>query len=84
MYIFIVWLRTFLQRANAIIVIKFPGMPTKMNTMHAAVAKCSNPSGYSSNSLIISGGRIDGNAEADDGGEDDDGGDVDESARKKG
>lgn len=36
---------TFLQRANAIIVIKFPGMPTKMNTMHAAVAKCSSPFG---------------------------------------
>lgn len=33
------WILTFLHRANAIIVIRFPGIPTRMNTMHAAAAK---------------------------------------------
>lgn len=38
-------LLTFLQRAKAIIVIKFPGIPTRMKTMHAAVAKYNSPAG---------------------------------------
>lgn len=36
---------TFLHRANAMIVIKFPGTPTSMKTMQTAVAKCSSPDG---------------------------------------
>lgn len=41
---------TFLHLANAIIVIRFPGTPTNMNTMQVADAKCSKPDGYPWNS----------------------------------
>lgn len=46
----IVVVLTFLHRANATIVIKLPGTPTNINTMHVADAKCNNPVGYPWNS----------------------------------
>lgn len=46
---------TFLHLANAIIVIKFPGTPTNMNTMHVADAKCNKPDGYPWNSSSYAG-----------------------------
>lgn len=36
---------TFLHRAKAIMVIRLPGTPTNMNTMHVADAKVSKPFG---------------------------------------
>lgn len=42
---------TFLHLANAMIVIKFPGTPTKMYTMHVTLANVIKPDGYPSNSL---------------------------------
>lgn len=54
-------LLTFLHRANAIIVIKFPGTPTNIKTMHTAVAKCNNPDGYPWNSSSSDDGVNDSN-----------------------
>lgn len=39
-------LRTFLHLASAIMVIKFPGTPTRMNTMQVAEANVNSPLGY--------------------------------------
>lgn len=36
---------TFLHRAKATIVIRLPGIPTRMKQMHAAVAKYNSPAG---------------------------------------
>lgn len=41
---------TFLHRANAIMVIRLPGTPTNMNTMHVAEANVNKPLGYPENS----------------------------------
>lgn len=42
---------TFLQRAKAIMVMRFPGTPTIMYTIQAADANISSPGGYPSNSV---------------------------------
>lgn len=49
---------TFLHRANAMMVIKFPGKPTNINTMHVADANVNKLDEYPSNSGIWSSGTV--------------------------
>lgn len=49
---------TFLHRASAMMVIKFPGKPTNINTMHVADANVNRLDEYPSNSGISSSGTV--------------------------
>lgn len=49
---------TFLHRASAMMVIKFPGKPTNINTMHVADANVNKLDEYPSNSGISSSGTV--------------------------